>query len=143
VNAVPYIALLVCIAGTLTSLISIMAFFLGTDDAVIRPFIWLQVALALILLPMAAVSITELRRYDVSVTRALRATPAWLIVAIGVVLILMLLGELSVLIARVKVNEVTAYLDHLPSLCIVVYCASFWLHSMMLLTRPANPFRGT
>ncbi len=135
--AIPYIALLVCLAGTLAALISILAFFLGTADEIIFPFIWLQIVFAALVLPTAAVAIRAWRRYGAP------ATPAWLIVTLVVVCCLMLLGEISVLVALVKAHEQTNYLYHLPSICIIVYCVGFWANSMRLISRPTlDPFDG-
>lgn len=133
--ATPYIALLLCLAGTLAALISIMAFFLGTSDDTIFPFIWLQIALAVVILATIPFAI----RVWKSAGRL--KTPAWLLVALVVVTCLMLLGEISVLVARVKVNEQTTYLYHLPSACIIVYCVGFWSNAMRLISQPAiSPF---
>jgi len=134
-KATPYIALLLCLAGTLAALISIMAFFLGTSDDTIFPFIWLQIALAVVILATIPFAI----RVWKSAGRL--KTPAWLLVALVVVTCLMLLGEISVLVARVKVNEQTTYLYHLPSACIIVYCVGFWSNAMRLISQPAiSPF---
>lgn len=135
--AIPYVILLVCLAGTLAALISILAFFLGTADEVIFPFIWLQILFAVIVLPTIPVAVKAWRQHGAP------KTPAWLIVTLIVVACLMLLGELSVLIAWVKVHEQTTYLYHLPSVCIIIYCVGFWSNSMRLLSRPAaSPFQG-
>lgn len=135
--AIPYVALLVCLAGTLAALISILAFFLGTADEVIFPFIWLQIFFAILILPTIPMATRAWRRYGAP------GTPAWIIVTLIVVFCLMLLGELSVLIAWVKVHEKTTYLYHLPSVCVAIYCVGFWANSMRLLSRPAaNPFQG-
>jgi len=131
----PYIALLICLAGTLAALISIMAFFLGTSDNTIFPFIWLQIAFAVLILATIPFAWRAWKR-----TGSVK-TPAWLLVTLVVVASLMMLGEIAVLVARLKADEHTNYLYHLPSLCIVIYCVGFWTNSMQLLSRPAaNPF---
>jgi len=135
--ATPYISLLLCLAGTLAALISIMAFFLGTSDETIFPFIWLQIALAVVILitiPFA------MRIWNLA---GKLKTPAWLQVSLVVVTSLMLLGEIAVLVARIKAHEQTDYLYHLPSVCILIYCFGFWSNSMRLFSQPAiSPFEN-
>lgn len=131
--AIPYLALLVCIAGTLMALICIMAFFLGTSGATIYPFIWLQLALAALVLP----TIFLVRSKN---STASRKTPAWLWVALVVVFSLMLLGEIAVLVAWLKVRESSTYLYHLPSICIIVFGIAFRANTMRLLETTNDPF---
>lgn len=136
----PYISILSCLAGTLAALICIMAFFLGTAEAKLMPYVWMHVAVAVLLAPTILPGSRALRgNRQASATTI--PTPVWIKLVIFVVMFLMLLGELSVLIALITVNEQTTYLYHLPSVCIVVFCTAFWANTMSLLSRPAqDPF---
>lgn len=138
--ALPYLCILLSLAGTLAALICIMAFFLGTADTTLLPWVWLHVAAAVILLPTIHLGYQALVRQRVANETSVK-TPFWIKLVIFVVLFLMLLGELSVLIAWVKVNEQTTYLYHLPSICIIVFAAAFWANAMRLIAGPRqDPF---
>lgn len=133
ISGLPVLTLLTLAVTTIGSLISfgvILTQFIGAKAQTLEKLAFIQIAclvIAILLALFVYIRASTKSNKNVSVIKDLFITmPGWLIFILLLLFVTALLGDLSVLLARLSGHELTN-LFHLPSICITIFCLIYAL----------------